>query len=165
MIFSGSSYSFRPLFLLFLIVLSLSCSREEFLFHKISSSRSGIHFNNQIIENDSINQLDVENIYNGGGVGIGDFNNDGLPDIFFSGNLVSCKLYLNRGKFRFRDITDEAQVNGEGRWCRGVAVVDINSDGWQDIYICATLRKKPEERINMLYVNQGLNKNSTPVFK
>jgi hypothetical protein len=67
-----------------------------------------------IVETDSINQLDVENVYNGGGIGIGDFNNDGLPDLFFTGNLVSCKLYLNEGNFRFRDITDEAKVTGEG---------------------------------------------------
>lgn len=165
MIFSGSAFSSRHTFYATVVIVSLSCNQEETLFKKIRSSHSGIHFNNRIVENDSINQLDVENIYNGGGVGIGDFNKDGLSDIFFTGNLVPCKLYINRGNFKFRDITAEAQVTGEGRWCRGVAVVDINQDGWQDIYICATLKIKPEERRNLLYVNQGPNKKNIPVFK
>ena len=105
------------------------------MFNKLSSSYTGIHFNNKIVENDSINPIDVTNIYNGGGVGIGDFNNDGLQDIYFTGNLVSNKLYLNKGDLKFEDITEAAGVDGEGRWCRGVAVVDINNDGWHG-YIC-----------------------------
>jgi hypothetical protein len=77
----------------------LACGKKT-LFESVSSSQSGINFNNQIIENDTINELDIENVYNGGGVGVGDFNNDGLQDLFFSGNLVSCKLYLNKGGFQ-----------------------------------------------------------------
>lgn len=142
----------------------VACNKKH-LFETIPSSQSGIHFNNQIIENDSINELDIENVYNGGGVGIGDFNNDGLPDIYFTGNLVSCKLYLNKGDFKFEDITEAAKVNGEGKWCRGVAVVDINNDGWQDIYVCATLKKDPKERKNLLYINQGPGKDNIPHFK
>jgi hypothetical protein len=148
-----------------LIFLTLSCRKSDTLFQPVSSSHSKIHFNNQIIENDSVNQLDIENVYNGGGVGIGDFNNDGRPDIFFTGNLVSCKLYLNNGNFTFRDVTDVSDVSGEGKWCRGVAVIDINNDGWQDIYVSATLKKKPDDRKNLLYINQGLDKNNTPIFK
>lgn len=148
-----------------LIILSVSCSKKEPLFQQVSSSHSKIHFNNQIVENDSVNQLDIENVYNGGGVGIGDFNRDGLPDIFFTGNLVSCKLYLNKGNFVFQDVTDESKVNGGGKWCRGVAVIDINNDGWPDIYVSATLKKRPEDRKNLLYINQGLDKNNVPVFK
>src|SRR5436305_315861 len=119
-------------FCLVLIYLSaflfLSCNNPHTLFNKISSAHSGILFDNKIIENDSINPLDVVNIYNGGGVGIGDFNNDGKQDIFFTGNMVSCKLYLNEGNFKFEDITDKAGVSDAGRWARGVSVIDINND-------------------------------------
>ncbi len=147
-------------------VLFFSCSsRKPTLFKKIDSSESGIHFNNKIVENDSLNPIDVTNIYNGGGVGIGDFNNDGLQDIYFTGNTVPNKLYLNKGKMHFEDITKEAGVDGEGRWCRGVSVVDINNDGWMDIYVCVSMAKDPEKRRNLLYVNQGLDKNGVPVFK
>jgi len=151
--------------LLFLTMIASSCKKSDTLFQLISSSHSKIHFNNQIIENDSVNQLDIENVYNGGGVGIGDFNNDGKPDIFFTGNLVPCKLYLNEGNFTFKDITEEAGVEGKGKWCRGVAVIDINNDGWPDIYVSSTLKKNPEDRKNLLYINQGLNENNIPVFK
>ena len=124
---------------MFWCFISLSCHNTTTLFQQISSSHSGINFNNKIVENDSINPLDLENMYNGGGVGIGDFNNDGLQDIYFTGNLVSNKLYLNKGNFKFEDITGKANVGGEGRWSRGVAVVDINNDGWLDIYVSETL--------------------------
>src|SRR5436305_7634277 len=103
--------------------LFLSCNNNHTLFNKVSSGHSGITFDNKIVENDSINPLDVVNIYNGGGVGVGDFNNDGLPDIYFTGNIVPCKLYLNKGDFKFEDITDKSGVNGMGRWARGVSVV------------------------------------------
>ena len=109
--------------------LFFACNNKTSLFEKISSAHSGINFNNTITESDSINPLDVVNIYNGGGVGIGDFNNDGKQDIYFTGNMVSSKLYLNKGDFKFEDVTKEAGVDGMGRWARGVSVVDINNDG------------------------------------
>jgi len=142
----------------------ISCNKKPTLFEQIKSSKSDIHFNNLIVENDSINQLDNGNVFNGGGVGIGDFNNDGLPDIYFTGNLTSCKLYLNMGNFSFQDITDEAKVTGEEKWCRGVAVVDINNDGWQDIYVSATIWKNQEKRKNILYINQGADASGVPHF-
>jgi ASPIC and UnbV/FG-GAP-like repeat len=146
-------------------ILIIGSCNEKKLFKEVSSEHSSIHFNNHIPENDSMNVLDVSNIYNGGGVGIGDFNNDGLQDIYFTGNLVSNKLYVNKGKLKFEDITKEAGVGGEGRWCRGVAVVDINNDGWQDMYVCASIKKDPQQRQNLLYINQGLDKNGIPTFK
>ena len=146
-------------------IFLLSCTSRTTVFEKLSPSSTGISFNNEIKETDSINIIDQENVYNGGGVAAGDFNNDGLQDLFFTGNLVSCKLYLNKGKMKFDDVTQEAGVEGEGRWARGVATVDINNDGKLDIYVCATLKKKPEERENLLYINQGPDKNGVPVFK
>src|SRR5450432_3711254 len=156
----------RIYFVVFCVyILGLSSCKKKTMFEQISSSHSGISFNNSIIENDSINPLNVVNIYNGGGVGIGDFNNDGLQDIFFTGNMVSCKLYLNKGNFEFEDITEKAGVEGLGRWARGVSIVDINNDGLMDIYICNTIYKDSLRRRNILYVNQGLDQDGIPHFK
>ncbi len=152
-------------FLISYLVTSSSCNTKQNLFNEVSSEQSGIHFNNQIVENDTLNPIDVTNIYNGGGVGIGDFNNDGLQDIYFTGNRVSNKLYLNKGELKFDDITKEAGVDGKGRWCRGVSVIDINNDGWQDIYVCVSMEKDPGKRQNLLYINQGNDKNGIPHFK
>ena len=104
------------------------------------------------------------NIYNGGGVGIGDFNNDGLQDIYLTGNMVPCKLYLNKGNFKFEDITAKAGVEGMGRWARGVSIVDINNDGLPDIYICNTIYKDSLRRRNILYINTGVDKDGIPHF-
>ncbi|HVZ57851.1 MAG TPA: FG-GAP-like repeat-containing protein [Chitinophagaceae bacterium] len=135
------------------------------MFQLLPSSQTHIDFDNRIVESDSINILDVANLYNGGGVGIADFNRDGLPDIYFAGNLVPGKLYLNQGKLAFRDVTGEAGVSGEGRFCRGVAVVDINADGWPDLYISTTVRDNPAQRRNLLYINQGAGKDGVPRFR
>ncbi|HEY4156111.1 MAG TPA: VCBS repeat-containing protein, partial [Puia sp.] len=145
--------------------LVCSCNPRQRLFKKIPSAVSGIHFNNEIIENDSINPIDKEFLYNGGGVAVGDFNNDGLQDLYFTGSMVSNKLYLNQGNFRFRDITRAAGVTGDGRWCSGVSVVDINNDGLLDIYVCTTIKNDPAERTNLLYINQGMDKKGIPIFK
>ena len=155
---------FRILFICVHVLLTGACSNKPALFEQISSSHSGIHFNNQITENDSINPLDIVNIYNGGGVGIGDFNNDGLPDIYFTGNMVSNRLYLNKGDFKFQDITNAAGVNGMGRWGRGVSVIDINNDGLTDIYVCNTIYNDSLRRRNLLYINRGPDKEGIPRF-
>ncbi|HEY0896868.1 MAG TPA: CRTAC1 family protein, partial [Sphingobacteriaceae bacterium] len=147
------------------ILLAASSCTEPGLFKKLPASYTGIEFNNLIAENDSINPLDMVNIYNGGGVGVGDFNNDGLQDLYFTGNQVSNKLYLNKGDLKFEDITDRSGTGGAGRWCRGVSVVDINNDGWQDIYVSATLLADPEKRTNLLYVNEGKTPDGVPRFR
>src|SRR5687768_5278617 len=151
----------------FFIVCALisACSNKKSLFTKINSNHSGIHFNNVIKETDSINILDFSNVYNGGGVGIGDFNNDGWEDIYFTGNLVENKLYLNKKKFEFNDITKQAGVTGDGKWCRGIAVVDINNDGWLDMYISSTIYEEAEKRQNILYINTGIDKDGIPHFR
>lgn len=147
------------------IFFCVSCNKKVSLFEQIDSSYSGIVFKNKIVETDSMNPINQINMYNGGGVGIGDFNNDGLPDIYFTGNQVSNKLYLNKGNFKFEDITDKAQVGGEGRWCTGVSVIDINNDGLLDIYVCVGMGTTAAKRQNLLYVNQGIDKNGIPHFK
>ncbi|HEV8272886.1 MAG TPA: VCBS repeat-containing protein [Chitinophagaceae bacterium] len=149
-----------------IILLLASCNDKSLgKFVKLSKDETGITFTNQIFENDSINIFDFANIYNGGGVGVGDFNNDGLQDLYFTGNMVPNKLYLNKGDLKFQDITKESQTDGKGIWSRGVAVVDINNDGNMDMYVCATAKRNPLKRINILYVNQGMDKNGIPVFK
>ncbi|WP_431210106.1 FG-GAP repeat domain-containing protein [Puia sp. P3] len=148
-----------------LVLAMPGCNRRPLLFERVRPAHSGISFTNTIVENDSINPLSVVNIYSGGGVGIGDFNNDGLPDIYLTGGMVSSRLYLNRGNFRFGDVTEKAGVGGMGRWARGVAVVDINNDGLMDLYICNTLYKDPLRRRNILYVNQGPDKDGVPRFR
>jgi len=148
----------------FIPVLLVSCKKAT-LFEQVPSSHSGIHFNNLITENDSINPFDKLNVYNGGGVGIGDFNNDGLQDIYFVGNQVPNRLYLNKGNMQFEDVTKEAGVGGLGGWGRGVAIIDINNDGLMDIYVCNTLLNDSVKRRNLLYINQGPDKNGVPHFK
>ena len=147
------------------IVFTVSCSSKHKLFDRVSPEYSGILFNNRIEENDTLNPLDITNIYNGGGIGIGDFNNDGLQDIYFTGNVVENKLYLNKGDFKFEDVTKEAGVTGDGKWCRGVSVVDINNDGWMDMYVCASMLKDAHKRENLLYINLGVNTRGIPQFK
>ncbi len=144
------------------------------LFTLLPADQTGITFANRIIENDSLNILNIEYIYNGGGVALGDFNNDGKTDVFFTGNQVTNRLYLNRtaageNALKFDDITKTAGVDGAGKWCSGVALVDINNDGLLDIYVGATLSKSDHDRENLLYVNQGLKKQAdgtgVPVFR
>ena len=156
------------LFLFFIylpVFFLLACNNKQTLFQKIPSSHSGVNFNNSITETDSINPMSVVNVYNGGGVGIGDFNNDGLQDIYFTGNMVSSKLYINKGNFKFEDITEKSGTDGLGRWARGVSVIDINNDGLMDIYVCNTIYSDTLKRRNILYVNKGVNKDGIPEFK
>src|SRR5258708_33726887 len=99
-------------FLIIFNSLFLSCKQKQTLFREIKGDKSGIHFNNQITEDAELNVMNYEYLYNGGGVAIGDFNNDSLPDIYFTGNMVPNKLYLNRGNMKFEDVTDAAGVRG-----------------------------------------------------
>ncbi len=161
---------FRPAFFLVLAVLSVlgmwGCGKKPVtLFEILSPDKTGIYFKNDIHENDSFNVLNFEYIYNGGGVGIGDFNNDGLQDVFFSGNLVSNELYLNKGGFRFVNVSEAAGIEARNSWCTGVAVVDINTDGLEDIYVCVVKFDKKDDTHNLLFVNQGTDKDGIPRFK
>lgn len=147
------------------IVMSTCKPIPPKLFEVIPPDQSGISFNNLIVETDSSNILNDEYIFNGGGVAVGDFNNDSLPDLFFSGNQVDNKLYLNTGGLKFQDVSSSTGLGARGRWSTSASIVDINSDGWLDIYVCAAMHKTEKKRANMLFVNQGLDKNGVPLFK
>lgn len=142
------------------ILLVAGCSFESDkgppLFQKLNPDQTGITFTNTITSTDSLNIHNYPFMYNGGGVGIGDINNDGLPDIFFTGNMVSSRLYLNKGGMQFEDITESAGVETD-RWASGVSMVDINTDGYLDIYVSVVSpeHSAPEERTNLLFVNNG----------
>jgi len=127
---------------------------EGLHFTFLSPAETGVRFENTITENDSVNMFSNEYAYMGGGVGIGDFNRDGLPDIFFAGSQVSSRLYINKGGMRFEDVTESAGV-GTKVWCTGVSVVDINADGWPDIYVCVAGNAPGARRRNLLFVNLG----------
>ncbi|MDH3648498.1 MAG: VCBS repeat-containing protein [Saprospiraceae bacterium] len=132
------------------------------LFRLVPSENSGIDFVNTLVEDDSLNIIQYLYYYNGGGVAVGDINNDELPDIYFSANRSSNRLFLNRGKDKrgrilFDDITDEAGVGGEGNWSTGVNMVDINADGWLDIYLCQVGGYKSFNGKNQVFINQGCN--------
>ena len=142
---------------IFLFIILFSCSKRESnsLFELKKSSHTKVDFTNTLNYTEELNPYTYRNFYNGGGVGIGDFNNDSLPDIFFTGNLVSNKLYINKGDFVFDDVTDKAGLNSSGIWSTGVSVVDINHDGYLDIYVCKSGPPGGERRNNELFINNG----------
>ena len=148
-----------------IIFLLIACRTEKTntLFVQIPSEKSGITFSNTITPNDSLNVLNFHYIYNGGGVGVGDFDNNGLPDLVFSGNQVPSKIYLNKGDLAFSDITTAANINTT-RWATGVSIVDINADGWEDIYISVGGLKCDGDCENYLFINEGLNADGVPTF-
>ncbi|SHG81684.1 FG-GAP-like repeat-containing protein [Flagellimonas flava] len=127
----------------------------EKIFTKLDRAKTGITFSNNLTENDSLNYFTYAYIYMGGGVSAGDINNDGLIDLFFTGNMVSNKLYLNKGNMQFEDITEQAGIAGDDRWYTGTTMADVNNDGYLDIYCSVGGKFKPKE--NQLFINNGDN--------
>jgi hypothetical protein len=138
---------------IFFLVSCSTSKTEDKLFELIPSEVSNIAFLNKIEESEELNYFTYPYLYMGGGTAIGDFNNDGLEDVFFTGNQVSNKLYLNNGNLKFDDITEKAGLTGDNRWYTGVSLVDINADGWLDIYL--SVAGISGQLANELYINNG----------
>ena len=142
-----------------LLALSIlfSCNRVDTskMFSLLPSNRTGIKFKNIIKETENFNVLKYASLYHGGGVSIGDINNDGLPDIYFTGNMVGSRLYINKGNFKFEEIAEKAGVFAEGLWNTGTTMADVNGDGYLDIYVCRSAAKDANKRKNLLFINNG----------
>jgi len=142
-------------------ILLCSCNTEQSyfiqkqLFTLLYEQHTNIDFINKVENTEEYNTYTYRNFYNGAGIGLGDFNNDGLPDIFFCANQTGNKLYLNKGNFLFKDITEKAGVGCLGSWSTGVSIADINGDGWLDIYICKSGDPQGKHRFNELFINNG----------
>ena len=135
------------------------------LFTLLPASQTGVDFSNTLSEGINTNVMMYEYFYNGGGVAIGDVNNDGLQDLYFSGNMVANRLYLNRGNMQFADITGPAGVSGRpGPWKTGVSMADVNGDGLQDIYVCYSGKLPDAKRVNELFINLGPDASGLPRF-
>jgi len=143
--------------MIFLFAVSLmaeSCKRRPTLFQSLTPSSTGVVFNNKVVENDKYNILEYMNLYTGAGVAAGDVNGDGLVDLYFSGNQTTGRLFLNKGNFKFEDVTEKAGLI-TNRWCTGVSMVDINGDGHLDIYVNVAGSAKFGDMHNLLYINNG----------
>ena len=148
-----------------LFFLLLSCNNNDTLFVTLPSNRTQIKFQNNLTSTADLNILNYLYYYNGAGVSAADFNNDGLADLYFTGNQTEDKLFLNLGELKFKDVTSEAHINNTLPWTTGVTTVDINNDGFLDIYICKVGAHNSIKGKNLLYVNQGLDNNGVPRFK
>jgi len=145
------SFAIPVCFIAFMIANTGCRHKEKGLFSALDPSESGIHFSNDVQDTDSTNSLINEFGYLGGGVGIGDFNNDGLKDIVFTANQTSCRVYINQGNNKFEDITEKAGLTTDV-WATGVSIADVNSDGY-DIYICTYGKNLLHRSRNLLFIN------------
>jgi hypothetical protein len=147
----------RFLFLFSLLNLFYSCTNSEKpkLFSKVENNISGIDFNNKIVPNDSLNILNYEYLYNGGGVSVGNLNGDNFPDVVFSGNMVPSQVYINKGGLNFQNITKESNISTSSNWITGVNLIDVNQDGLDDIYFCIGGPGNVDNFPNKLYINNG----------
>ena len=142
---------------LFLSMLLIGCKieKDKSLFTEMSETSTGINFKNTLFEDGPLNVANYIYFYNGGGVAIGDINNDGLQDILFTGNMVRNRLFLNKGNFKFEDITERSGIDKMQGWCTGATMADVNGDGKLDIYICRSADINPDKRKNLLFINNG----------
>ncbi|AOW21529.1 FG-GAP-like repeat-containing protein [Urechidicola croceus] len=151
----------KEIIILLLSIVLVSCSKnndsnkknDHKIFESLSHLKTKIDFQNLLNENDSLNYMNYAYMYMGGGISVGDINNDGLKDVYFTGNMVSNKLYLNKGNLEFEDITESAGVGGDNRWYTGATMADVNGDGFLDIYCSVSGKFKP--KVNQLFINNG----------
>ena len=152
----------KHIYFLFFSLLLIACKNDSKnnypAFTLVSENESGVTFQNKVEDREDFNVLTYRNYYNGGGVAIGDINNDGLNDIYFTSNIEENKLYLNKGNMQFEDITIKAGVAGKKSWCTGVTMADVNDDGFLDLYVCYSGDGKKENKENQLFIN---NKDNT----
>ena len=146
---------FTTVALLALLATACNNTDDSQLFSHLDKDQTGIDFQNTLFDGESLNVLNYIYFYNGGGVAVGDINNDGLPDILFTGNMVHNRLFLNKGNFTFEDITKKSGIADLEGWCTGATMVDINGDGKLDIYICRSADANADRRKNLLYINNG----------
>lgn len=159
----------RIIYQLTILLLFLSgCKSPEpeisYLFQTLSGDRTGIHFSNKLSYDQKFNLFKYIYFYNGSGLGAGDFNNDGLIDLFFGSNQGQNKIFLNNGGLQFRDVTKAAKIPDDGGWTTGISVVDINNDGLLDIYVCRVGNYETLHSKNQLLINYGISNNDVPVF-
>ena len=163
------NYSLQALLFFPLLLGVMGCSSEKNepipLFKEIKANESGISFENKLSFDAEFNIYTYRNYYNGGGVGLGDVNNDGLIDIYMTANMLPNKLFLNKGNFKFEDITAISKVAGTKAWSTGVSLADVNGDGLLDIYVCNSGDIKGDNKQNELFINQGNNAKGIPEFK
>jgi len=146
----------KILVFIFTTIFLLGCNpSDKKLFTKLSSYKTGIKFKNLLKETDEFNVLTYGYLYNGGGIAIGDVNNDGLEDIYFTGNMVASRLYINQGDLEFKEVAKEAGVDAAGLWNTGTTMVDVNGDGLLDIFVCRSAAKNPLFRKNLVFLNNG----------
>lgn len=147
----------RIVYLFFLALVAVACQKQGDLklFSEISSDETGIKFKNLVEETEAFNILTYGYFHQGGGVAIGDVNNDSLPDIYFTGNMVASRLFINKGNWEFEEIAEQAGVRAAGLWNTGTTMADVNGDGWLDIYVCRSAANDPNNRRNLLFINNG----------